>query len=129
VTLSGDTITALAILTRADELLSEPSKWTQSTSARDSDGNPTALDGPRAACWCLHGAIIRANKELADGDPSKLEDSEPECEEAEDALDACLMDSFPVAPKGYVDFNDRPGTTFEDVKHLLRCAIADRALP
>lgn len=49
--------TPTALLTRVRERLSDPSRWTQRSYARDADGHPVSTHSARATCWCLHGAI------------------------------------------------------------------------
>jgi hypothetical protein len=42
---------------KAYELLSEPSRWTKGTLARNSEGYATNVNGPTACSFCLVGAI------------------------------------------------------------------------
>ena len=44
---------------KAYELISEPSRWTKGTLARDSNGHATNVLGPTACSFCLVGAIER----------------------------------------------------------------------
>lgn len=48
---------------KAWELLSDKSKWTQRTTARDARGNPVVSRDPAAVCWCALGAIIKCHPE------------------------------------------------------------------
>ena len=41
------------------ELLSDETKWTQGTNARDSEGKGVAASSEEACSWCLIGAIFR----------------------------------------------------------------------
>jgi hypothetical protein len=60
--------TAVEILKEARELLAEPGKWTQLTSARDEYGNEVGSSSGAAVCWCASGAItkVAAGSEAAD---------------------------------------------------------------
>ena len=42
--------------------------WTRSTFARDADGEACDPISPRAQCWCLAGALLRASYYNHDGD-------------------------------------------------------------
>lgn len=42
---------------KAWELLSDGSKWTRATMARNANGMPCASDSPSAHSWCAAGAI------------------------------------------------------------------------
>ncbi len=41
------------------DLLTDESKWTKDTYARDKDGNATTPGASDAVCWCLVGALER----------------------------------------------------------------------
>lgn len=41
------------------ELLSDETKWTQGSYARDGNGEATNPVGPNAVCWCLLGASMK----------------------------------------------------------------------
>jgi hypothetical protein len=43
---------------KISELLSDESKWTKGTMARDEDGIPVSTTTDRACCFCLWGAMI-----------------------------------------------------------------------
>lgn len=45
------------ILSEAQELIRDPSKWCQGAFARDADGLPAAFDGKTACSWCALGAV------------------------------------------------------------------------
>lgn len=44
---------------KVSELLSNESKWTKDTQARNKDNVPVRFDDPSAVCWCLLGAIAK----------------------------------------------------------------------
>mgnify|MGYP001559165452 CR=1 FL=1 len=88
------------------ELLDGPEKWTQGAFARDRRGEDVDSDRPEAVCWCLSGAITKCHldslRSAAEID-NKLRNT---CE----AL---------YGTSNYVDWQDRPDTTFEQVRALL----------
>ena len=45
------------ILSEAQELIRDPSKWGQGAFARDAEGRPVAFDGKPACSWCALGAV------------------------------------------------------------------------
>lgn len=51
------TLTVLGTLEAARKLISDPSRWTQKTSARNATGRKVAANSPSAAKWCAYGAI------------------------------------------------------------------------
>ncbi len=59
------------------ELLSDPSRWTQGTFARNRNGIPTSSNAPDACKWCLLGAIRKCYPEEGDYGKSwrKLKDA------------------------------------------------------
>lgn len=48
------------VLDRAADLIEPEGAWTRHRFARDSGGAPVRPRDPRATCWCMTGAIIRA---------------------------------------------------------------------
>ena len=56
--------TETEVLRRAREIISDPTKWTQGTYARDKYGHRAEPDSPAASRWDALGAITRASKEL-----------------------------------------------------------------
>jgi hypothetical protein len=52
---------------KAWELLSDKSKWTKSTFARDSKGESVQAWGEDAVCWCTLGAIQRCYRQSREG--------------------------------------------------------------
>lgn len=81
-------------------LLSDHTKWTRGTWARDTSGEHCHIRSDRAACWCLEGAAIR-------------------CDVGEDEVNALQK---AVELKGYktiAGFNDDKDTTYEDVIQVI----------
>lgn len=44
---------------KVQELLSDRTKWTQNSFARDELDESAPLNSPDAVCWCLVGALIK----------------------------------------------------------------------
>jgi hypothetical protein len=51
-----------SVLKRARALLSDRSKWTRFTAARDKDGVEVTSRSPKAVCWCAFGALCRVTR-------------------------------------------------------------------
>lgn len=90
----------LETLKAARELISDPKRWTQKTSARDSKGRPTFADEEEAVCWCAIGALSHVNREK---------------------LITCCGVLESVMPVGIATFND--SHTHEEVLALFDKAI------
>jgi hypothetical protein len=87
------------------ELLTDESKWTQGSFARDKDGNKVGLATPEAVCWCISGAVMRCY------DPFKAGAIEEMI-----LIHANVHRSIKVSIMGW---NDHPSRTFEDIKSLV----------
>ena len=85
---------------KAHEILSDASKWTKGTLARDNKGQVCWIDSEAACQWCLMGAVRVAY-------PNSIAN-----ESALDRIQAKI--SPPIS-----DWNDDPATTFQDVRNLL----------
>lgn len=106
-------MTTKETLQKLDEFLSDESKWTQRSWARDSNGANCGIYDVDARCWCLEGALCtitkddvfaRAKTHLALTD---------------------IVKSIPNAGANYLTgYNDLRTTSFADVKKLIRDAIA-----
>lgn len=85
---------------KVKELLSDSSKWTQGSFAKDKFGEVTKIDSKDATCWCLQGALqlcygnYSINPSIYDKVKSEINRSIP-------------------------GWNDTPERTFEDVKQLV----------
>ena len=55
-------MTPLETLKAARDLISDPARWTQNVSARDSMGRPTCPSASEAVCWCALGALGKASR-------------------------------------------------------------------
>lgn len=53
-------MTPAEILRAAKEKISDPARWCQGSSARNSLGYPVNSDNSRAAAWCAQGAVAAA---------------------------------------------------------------------
>jgi len=54
----------IEVIRRAREIISDPTKWTQGTYARDKYGNCTDPGMENACRWCALGAVVQASIEL-----------------------------------------------------------------
>jgi hypothetical protein len=104
---SGQTGTTLSILKRANEILSDESKWTQGSMAKDIDHDAINIYDPAACRFCIVGSLYRAAYEL------KLRTSDA------DMAASRLSDR---TSHGLTNINDRG--TFKEVKELLTSCIA-----
>ena len=102
---------AVNIITTALQILDSSDKWTKHYSARDKDGKATHCDSPDAVCWCLRGALYRAatKHHITRSSDSTL-----------DVLDAVRHTIKAQDPTlNYVEYNDHPNTTYENIINLL----------
>ena len=60
------------ILQRARALIATPQTWTQEEFARDSSGEPVHWKSPRAARFCIWGALNRAASEMTGDDRQRV---------------------------------------------------------
>lgn len=87
---------------KVKELLSDESKWTQRTYAKDANGEGVMWCVPEAVCWCLHGAIAKCYR----GDFDRYER---------------ILGDFrrKVGLGDLWGWNDAPERTFAEVKALV----------
>ena len=52
------------LLERAQEILSDPDRWTTGSFARDKDDNPVDITDAGAVKFCLHGSLDKAFDEV-----------------------------------------------------------------
>lgn len=90
-------------LERVRELLSDRKRWTKGTYARTGNNRDVDVFDPKAAKFCILGAIRRVNGTYT--------------QEAADAFDS-LTDDDPAG------FNDKRGTTHTDLLAVIDKAIA-----
>ena len=106
------TTTVLTVLSDARALLAEPGVWTQTSFARDAQGQPCESSSPEACQFCALGAIERA-EHTRYGFAMHWSASR-------EALVAAL-------PQGALDsvmvFNDNPTRTVDEVLALFDRAV------
>lgn len=107
--------TVLSVLKEAQKLISNPSRWTQGTSARDAYGDATPPCGSYAVSWCASGALYMVGAQhlfiskggssqynawwhlsVALGDDTENSQVIPEVNDGEDGY-ARIMEGFRVA--------------------------------
>jgi hypothetical protein len=115
------TMTVHDVLMKARVLLAEPSHWTQGAYARDASGRVVHPRSPAAVCWCIVGAVKRADvrterSEEDDGLRVLLRLFHPSTGQLKDKLYAFWV---------MTDWNDDPSRTHADVLALLDEAIAE----
>lgn len=104
----------LKILKHTRELISKG--WTQNTYARDKDGEPTpsSRNEDKAVCWCLFGALIKADLKMMNEDDYSPHFFIKYLEEFESKLGEDI-------PR----WNDDPQRTQQDVLNLLDNLISE----
>lgn len=80
------------------ELLDKPEKWTKDANARDKEGYTIGATNPKAVCWCLYGSMFKCYEE--------------EQRQIADRVRAEFR------PGSFVEWNDAPERTFEEVRAL-----------
>jgi hypothetical protein len=112
--------TALAVLEKVGEILSEPSRWTKVAFARNAEGIEVDVESPDAACYCFIGAIQKAEYEVA------LQSWRSQI--VRNTVNSCLPTpgTLPFSSSAIVGFNDAPERTFEEVRAVIECAITKR---
>lgn len=83
------------------ELLTDASKWTQGTFARDKKGNIVSVNDNSAVSWCLGGAMHKCYPD--DVDYYKIKN----------LVSNCIVTSIP-------DWNDDLNRTFANVRDLVQ---------
>ena len=86
---------------KAHELLSDPSKWTRGTYARNASGQRCPPKSAEAVCFCAVGAIDRVYSAHSN---------------AENRLDEAVRE---LGYDSIVYWNDTPKRTFAEVRDLL----------
>ena len=98
--------TTAAILTKARELLSTPDRWARKHQATAANGIGVPWNSTDAKCFCMMGAINRADWEL----------KSDEAFDTMDLIEDIIGEALPI-------FNDNPGTT-----HAAVLRVFDQAL-
>ena len=95
---------------KVQDILTDKSKWTQHTYARDKYGNRVATGDEKATCWCLAGAIAKATGL----DIVEAEDASPQAIAIREKLSFQNPDIH-----YYQGWNDDPERTFAEVRALI----------
>ncbi len=113
---------AIELLNAVDKILDDPKKWTKGEYAKDHAGVGTYVDDPEAVCFCLAGAMAKAEGSLI---PSG---SDPYTE-AERYVLAAANELYPPEDRrhagvdgkwwSYANFNDAPSTDYIRVKAVI----------
>lgn len=98
------------ILIRARDLIADPARWTQKSSARDAQGSRVNAFANTATCWCSDGALVKATDW-----PTGYEAYGRSSRVLRETVAGMGLDS-------YVDFNDTH--THAEVMTLFDTAIA-----
>jgi hypothetical protein len=105
-------------LRAVDVLLSDETKWTSGTVARNAQGSPCTATDLEAVRWCILGAIERV-----------CQCNHKRIEEAVAVLSEIAGGAFTFAPFGaftLASFNDADETDFTSVKALLAKVIGQK---
>ena len=65
-------MSAKEILILAKGYIDSPEKWTKGAQARDGIGEPTSYDDSDATCFCIMGAIHKADSAYGDANPDEM---------------------------------------------------------
>jgi hypothetical protein len=100
------------ILIGAKEILSDSKRWTKGAIARNVHGSATAESDSDAVCWCLNGAICKAERDAG---------LWPLLSESNTSVQDFI---YPVIPAEYISYyNDAEETTHSDLMSTLDKAI------
>lgn len=108
----------MQVLRRADEILADASKWTKDLHARDHLGRGVDYDSDAAVCFCIEGAMLRAQKELGLPEGTATYPMSVIARYME-LMRPCKV-NFPRFVSAH---NDSRFTTFEDVKRGFSKAL------
>lgn len=108
----------MQVLRRADEILADESRWTRMTHARDKFGDDVEYDSDAAVCFCIEGAMLRAQKELGLPEGTATYPMSVIARHME-LMRPCRV-NFPRFVSAH---NDSMFTTFEDVKRGFSKAL------
>ncbi len=97
------------VLVQARKLIERPERWTKGNFAKDAHQYAVYPESHRAACWCAHGATIKASAEDWAKHASAI---------------AALRNALTAGwARNIVSFNDDPSTTHADILALFDRAI------
>ena len=102
--------------------------WTQGVNARDKNGDPAMLWPSGCAeppvCWCLHGAIAMASDTLRRGGVVPYDIQVPAADQLSVQLERTGWQPKEENKHWFVQYNDDPGRTVEDILTLIDNTIA-----
>lgn len=101
-----------------EQLLSEPGRWTQGVTARNSQGIQVGAISRDAVCWCLIGAVTHA---YHDGDQMRMLRrmlAAVLAEMRQARLSSSERDMIPII----AEWNDAPERTHADILRVVRKA-------
>lgn len=119
------------ILEETLKVIDKPEKWIKGSMAHNANGEHVDVASDDAECFCLAGAILKASYNL-DVIPYKiinLEEHEYIEEHVTSTTGKILRKNLPEAFTkkypfiGFVAFNDRNETTYEEVINLVQKSI------
>lgn len=93
-------------------ILSDESKWTKNTLARNSSGLAVPPLDENAVCWCLQGAIIKS-VQICPGD---VYDNQ-EYNRIQDKVAGYVIKKQEI---WYTNWNDKVTTSFQDIQKMLK---------
>ncbi len=106
---------AVDLLHIVDQVLATPDCWIKGVMRRDKNGKRPMLDRD-AVAWCLGGALCSAMDRI----PRTGEDVDTANKMLHDAVSEVSGGKY----KHFVNFNDDPATTFDDIKRVIQIAIS-----
>lgn len=100
------------VVLRAKEIIQKPENWTKGVAARDVAGNRIWVSSDKAVCYCMIGAIRKAQLEL---DPAHQIDPG---DESFQKIKKILVSIIPKNFEHPANFNDK--SSHEEVLEVLR---------
>lgn len=89
---------------KISDILTDESKWTKKTFARNNSGHRVKATDPNAVRFCLFGAADRASQ----------------IDPANNQIHLLSMAEAELGGKSISEFNDDPKTTFADIQAFLK---------
>ena len=108
-------------LDRIIEILKSPKSWTKRMNARSINGNKVEYYNPKAVCWCIDGAILKALRE------QKLTNHKWQNSYRKIVHAICKVANLKHDIRHqdeHIGFNDAETTTFENITEALYKARA-----
>ncbi|QQM14835.1 hypothetical protein [Stenotrophomonas phage BUCT555] len=113
---------AIELLDAMDTVLDEPKKWTKGEYARIADGTGTWATDGEATCWCMAGAMAKAEGfPVESGNPAGKEAGFYLLQAANELHPPRENERGEVRGKwwSYANFNDAPSTDYIRVKAVI----------